>query len=90
MLTHQDPYGSMVLNQLQVESLVAELNDISVRIAQLGILTALERMGSPLLSQNELPFADLSQLVNEYIEGLRELGATALEKVHRFLWFVGD
>ena len=90
MLTHQDPYGSMILNQLQVESLLAELNDISAKIAEVGAHQALELVSSPLLSQGDLQPAQLGDVVNEYIDALRALGATTLAKVHRFLWFIGD
>ena len=90
MLTHQDPYGSMILNHRQVESLLAELDDICYLIAQVGTHLALEQVSSPLLSQDDLPRSELSEVVNRYIEELRVLGATTLAKVHRFLWFVGD
>jgi len=90
MLTHQDPYGNTILNQLQVGSLLAELNEIDAAIARLGARLALERVGSPLLSDGVLPIDEVDQVVSVYIAGLRDLGATTLAKVHRYLWFVGD
>lgn len=90
MLTHQDPYGNMVLNRLQIETLLGELNALEAEIGQVGMLGVLERVNSPLLSQRDVPIEEMTRTVTEYIGELRILGATTLEKVHRFLWFVGD
>ena len=90
MLTHQDPYGRLILNQRQVETLLKEVTTIELRISELGLVEALKALGSPLVSLGPEHETELAAQVRDFIERLRELSAETLTGVHRYLWFIGD
>ena len=91
MLAHIDPYGNTILNRLQVDALKAELEQIKVMIEDLGIDAAISAINIPDVPVNSrIPEWDTVRALVPLLDAVEGLAVLALERPHRYLWFIGD
>ncbi len=91
MLGFVDPLGHTVLNRLQVRALVGELTAISAKIDREGIsATILDIGANEVVDSLRIVNWELESELGTLVGQLLEACSVALERPHRYLWFLGD